>query len=110
MAPVVRFAAFKYKPGTTDAQKRQSLEGLLKLYEENARLVNHGPVGGYLLVPRFWGGFDKGFDIVFTLEFKSKEARDEFIPDAKHVAYKMSIMDIVEDVLVYDFEKGDYGY
>ncbi|THV04054.1 hypothetical protein K435DRAFT_962039 [Dendrothele bispora CBS 962.96] len=107
MAPVVRFAAFKYKPGTTDAQKRQALDGLIKLYEENARMVNHGPVGGMNNNPE---GFDKGFDVVFTVEFKSKETRDEFIPDEKHVAYKMSIMEIVEDVIVYDFEKGVYGY
>ncbi|KAK0459008.1 uncharacterized protein EV420DRAFT_345087 [Desarmillaria tabescens] len=107
MAPVVRFAAFKYKPGTTDEQKRHALEGLIKLYEENARMVNHGPVGGRNNNPE---GFDKGFDVLFTVEFKSKEHRDEFIPDAKHVAYKMSIRDIVEDVIIYDFEKGDYGY
>ena len=58
---------------------------------------------------------------------QSEAHRDEFIPEPKHVAYKvrhtglcfqcfltqidqMSIMDIVEDVIVYDFVKGDYGY
>lgn len=45
MAPVTRFAAFKYKAGTTDAQKRKSLDDLIKLYEENAHMVNIGPVG-----------------------------------------------------------------
>ena len=48
MAPVTRFAAFKYKPGTTDEQKRQVLDGLIKLYEENAHMVNHGPVGKWI--------------------------------------------------------------
>ncbi|KAH7926921.1 hypothetical protein BV22DRAFT_1008097 [Leucogyrophana mollusca] len=107
MAPVTRFAAFKYKPGTTDAQKRKSLDDLITLYENNAHMVNYGPRGGRNNNPE---GFDKGFDVVFTVQFKSKETRDEFIPDAKHVAYKMSIMDIVEDVIVYDYEEGDYGY
>ena len=45
MAPVTRFAAFKYKAGTTDEQKRKVLDDLIKLYEENAHMVNHGPVG-----------------------------------------------------------------
>ncbi|KIP03532.1 hypothetical protein PHLGIDRAFT_235963 [Phlebiopsis gigantea 11061_1 CR5-6] len=107
MAPVTRFAAFKYKPGTTEEQKRKALDGLIALYEENAHLVNQGPTGGRNNNPE---GLGKGFDIVFTVEFKSEANRDEFIPDPKHVAYKMSIMDIVEDVIVYDFVKGDYGY
>ncbi|EMD33485.1 hypothetical protein CERSUDRAFT_87328 [Gelatoporia subvermispora B] len=107
MAPVTRFAAFKYKAGTTNEQKRASLDGLLKLYEENAHLVNYGPRGGRNNNPE---GFDKGFDVVFTVQFKDIKSRDDFIPDPKHVAYKMSIMDIVEDVIVYDFEEGNYGY
>jgi len=107
MAPVTRFAAFKYKPDVTDAQKRTALEGLIKLYQENEHLVNYGPRGGRNNSPE---GFDKGFDVVFTVQFKSETARDEFIPDAKHVEYKMSIIDLVEDVIVYDFVEGEYGY
>lgn len=45
MAPVTRFAAFKYKAGTTEEQKRRALDGLIKLYEENAHMINHGPIG-----------------------------------------------------------------
>lgn len=45
MAPITRFAAFKYKPGTTIDQKREALAGLIKLYKDNERMVNHGPVG-----------------------------------------------------------------
>ena len=51
MAPVTRFAAFKYKPGTTDEQKRKALDGLIALYEENAHMVTHGPTGE---LPRLW--------------------------------------------------------
>lgn len=45
MSPVTRFAAFKYKSGTTDAQKRDILDRLIKLYEDNAHMVNIGPQG-----------------------------------------------------------------
>lgn len=45
MAPITCFAALKYKAGTTDAQKRKALDDLFKLYEENAHMVNVGPVG-----------------------------------------------------------------
>ncbi|OSX67398.1 hypothetical protein POSPLADRAFT_1127555 [Postia placenta MAD-698-R-SB12] len=107
MAPVTRFAAFKYKSGTTDEQKRKILDGLIQLYKNNEHMINYGPRGGRNNNPE---GHDKGFDVVFTVQFKSREARDEFIPDAKHIAYKMSILDMVEDALVYDFEKNDYGY
>ena len=33
MPPVTRFAAMKYVEGTTDAQKRQILDGLRTLYD-----------------------------------------------------------------------------
>ncbi|KAF9461973.1 hypothetical protein BDZ94DRAFT_1262652 [Collybia nuda] len=107
MAPITRFAAFKYKPGTIDVQKRQVLDIIVKLYEENARMINYGPFGGKNNNP---GGHDKGFDIGFTVEFKSKECRDEFNADEKHAQYIMAIRDILEDVFIYDFERGDYGY
>jgi hypothetical protein len=67
MPPVTRFAAFKYKPGTTDEQKRASLDGLVKLYEVNKHFVNYGPKGGK---NNSTEGFDKGFDVVFTVQFK----------------------------------------
>lgn len=89
MVPVTRFAAFKYKSGTTDAQKRQALDGLIKLYNDNAYMVNHGPLSKCLtarlcilnLSLIYFSaspggrnnnseGFDKGFDVVFTIEFK----------------------------------------
>ncbi|EGO02873.1 hypothetical protein SERLA73DRAFT_150463 [Serpula lacrymans var. lacrymans S7.3] len=107
MAPVTRFAAFKYKPGTTNEQKRASLDGLIKLYEDNAHMVDVGPRGG---ANNSTEGFDKGFDVVFTVVFKSKAHRDEFVPDPAHLAYKESIMSIVEDVIVYDYEEGVFGY
>ncbi|KAH7910668.1 hypothetical protein BJ138DRAFT_1135865 [Hygrophoropsis aurantiaca] len=107
MAPITRFAAFKYLPGTTDMQKRQSLDGLINLYNANADMVNVKPRGGR---NNNTEGFDGGFDVVFTVEFKSKVTRDQFILNEEHVKYKNSIMGIVAEVIVYDFEEGDYGY
>lgn len=89
MAPITRFVAFKYKPSTTDAQKRHALEGLIKLYNDKAHLVNHGPLGPCLTTRLCIhklslisfsdspggrnnnpGGYDKGYDVAFTIEFK----------------------------------------
>ncbi|KAI0032438.1 hypothetical protein K488DRAFT_85860 [Vararia minispora EC-137] len=107
MPPVTRFVAFKYKPATTDEQKRRVVGDLVELYKKHADFVNHGPVGGKNNNP---DGFDKGFDVVFTLEFKSEKHRDDFIPQPDHIAFKSSIMPFLEDVLLYDFVKGEYGY
>ena len=47
MAPITRFAAFKFKDGVTDEQKRQALGGLMKLYKEyNEDKVLDGPRAG----------------------------------------------------------------
>lgn len=67
MPPVTRLAAFKYKPGTTNEQKKAALDGLIELYEVNKHLVNYGPKGG---MNNSTEGFDKGFDVVFTVQFK----------------------------------------
>lgn len=67
MAPVTRFAAFKYKPTVTSEQKRAAYDGLVKLYAENADRINDGPEGGR---NNSTEGFDKGFDVVFTVQFK----------------------------------------
>jgi hypothetical protein len=45
MPPITRFAAFKYKQGTTDQQKRAWLDGLIRLYAANADRVNFAPKG-----------------------------------------------------------------
>jgi hypothetical protein len=45
MPPITRFAAFKYKQGTTDQQKRAWLDGLVSLYAANADGVNFAPKG-----------------------------------------------------------------
>jgi hypothetical protein len=42
MAPITRSAAFKFKTAVPDSQKRNILEGLMALYEEDY-LTNHGP-------------------------------------------------------------------
>ena len=45
MPAVTRLAGWKYKEGTTEEQKRQAKDDLLKLYVELAHLVNHAPIG-----------------------------------------------------------------
>lgn len=87
MPAVTRVAGWKYKEGTTDEQKRVNKDGLLRVYAELAHFVNHGPIGLYhrsicmedvkLSLGYDAGGkniskmgFDKGFDLVFTTEFK----------------------------------------
>ncbi|KAF2098051.1 hypothetical protein NA57DRAFT_76848 [Rhizodiscina lignyota] len=107
MPPCTRFAAFKYKPEITNEQKKQAYDGLIELYSKNAHLVNYGPRGGK---NNSTEGFDKGFDVVFTVQFKSVEDRDKFVPNEDHVKYKMSVIDLVEDVIVYDFVEGEFGY
>lgn len=87
MPAVTRVAGWKYKEGVTDEQKRVNKEGLLRVYAELAHLVNHGPIGLYHRLICVEGvelnlgcdtggkniskmGLDKGFDLVFTVEFK----------------------------------------
>lgn len=86
MAPVTRFAAFKYKSGTTDEQKRKILDGLIQLYKNNEHMINYGPRGKYTSSISVHArdccrtnlggrnnnpeGHDKGFDVVFTVQFK----------------------------------------
>ncbi len=71
MPPVTRFAAFKYKPEVTNEQMRTALDGLIKLYDANQHLVNYGPRGGRNNSEE---GFDRGFNVVFTVQFKVCEA------------------------------------
>ncbi|KZV63042.1 hypothetical protein PENSPDRAFT_758265 [Peniophora sp. CONT] len=106
MPAITRIAGWKHKEGTTDEQKRANKEGLLRIYTELAHLVNHGPIGGKNVSNL---GFDQGFDLVFTAEFKSEATRDEFNPHPIHDAYVKGMQEIIEDVFVYDLVKGDYG-
>ncbi|KZV63054.1 hypothetical protein PENSPDRAFT_657640 [Peniophora sp. CONT] len=106
MPVVTRVAGWKYKDGTSDEQKRVNKEGLLRVYAELAHLVNHGPIGGKNISKM---GFDKGFDLVFTVEFKSEETRDEFNVHTIHEEYVKGIQESFEDIFVYDFVKDDYG-
>ncbi|KAI0709910.1 hypothetical protein C8Q76DRAFT_740318 [Earliella scabrosa] len=107
MPPVTRFAAMKYVEGTTDAQKRQILDGLRTLYDNEYVTPGGGFRGGKNNNPE---GFDKGYDIVFTTQFKSQEARDQFTADPRNVGFKEQIVGLVADVVVYDFEDNDWGY
>lgn len=63
---VARFAAFKYKPGTTNAQQRRALDGLIDLDDENKDLVNDGPRGDRNNNPE---GFGRDFNVLLTVQF-----------------------------------------
>ncbi|KZV63055.1 hypothetical protein PENSPDRAFT_224294 [Peniophora sp. CONT] len=107
MPAVTRLAGWKYKEGVTDEQKRFAKDAMLKLYEDLAHLVNHGPVGGK---NNSQMGVHKGLDLAFTVEFKSEEARDEFNPHPIHAESVQKVLTpLIEDLFVYDFVKGDYG-
>ena len=68
MPPVTRFAAFKFKHGVDDKQKRKALDGLLKMYEANAQRLESGPRGGTDCSPEGHGrGFEFGFLVVFKV-------------------------------------------
>lgn len=50
MGIVTRVAALKYKTGTTDEQKRQTLDGLVQLAHDFEHLLNRGLVGKYIQI------------------------------------------------------------
>ncbi|KIM82354.1 hypothetical protein PILCRDRAFT_820757 [Piloderma croceum F 1598] len=106
MPPITRFAAFKYKQGTTGQQKRAWFDGLVSLYAANADRVNFAPKVGCNHNPQ---GYGKEFDVMFTVEFKSEQDRDGFMADPRHNEYRASIKDIVEDIIFYDFVAVDYA-
>ncbi|KDQ49478.1 hypothetical protein JAAARDRAFT_165633 [Jaapia argillacea MUCL 33604] len=107
MYPITRFAAFKYKSTVTEEEKKAAIQGLLDLYALKSEYVSDVQ-GEDLGKNNNEEGYSKGFDIVFSVKFRSVEDRDKFIPDADHIAYKMSVIPIVEDVMVYDFVNGEY--
>ncbi|KAL4267549.1 Stress-response A/B barrel domain-containing protein [Pleurotus pulmonarius] len=96
---ISRFLGFKFKEDT-------AIKGLFKLYENLARYVNEGPVGGKSLVQ----GPNRRFDYMFTVEFKNAAARDAFSASPEHEGGKARLASIVEDVLAYDYVKGEYGF
>ncbi|KAF7441364.1 hypothetical protein PC9H_001714 [Pleurotus ostreatus] len=103
---ISRFLGFKFKEGTTDEQKANAVKGLFKLYEDLARYVNQGPVGGKSLAQ----GPSRRFDYMFTVEFKNAAARDAFSASPEHEGGKTRLAPIVEDVLAYDYVKEEYGF
>ncbi|VDB91709.1 unnamed protein product [Peniophora sp. CBMAI 1063] len=106
MPAVTRVAGWKYKEGVTDEQKRTTKDGLIKIYADLAHLVNHGPIGGKNIASM---GLEKGLDLIFIVEFKSVEARDEFNPHPIHDAYVKELQEVAAELFVYDFVKDDYG-
>ncbi|VDB91710.1 unnamed protein product [Peniophora sp. CBMAI 1063] len=105
MPAVTRLAGWKYTEGTSDERKRQARDSLLKLYTEVAHLVNHGPIAGKNISKL---GVHKDFDIAFTVEFKSVEARDEFDPHPLHDKVVADLMPIIADMFVYDLVKDEW--
>ncbi|KAE9404943.1 hypothetical protein BT96DRAFT_988786 [Gymnopus androsaceus JB14] len=89
MPTVTRFVALKYKPGasSSEEQKRQVVDGLVEMYKHSAHKVIEMPVGGRNINHE---GHHKGFDFAFIVEFKSVEARDEFIPDEHYNSFKVT--------------------
>ncbi|KDQ49483.1 hypothetical protein JAAARDRAFT_42901 [Jaapia argillacea MUCL 33604] len=104
MSPITRFVAFKYKPTVTEEEKKAAIQGLLDLYALKSEYVSDVQVGKN----NNGEGYSKGFDVAFSVKFRSVEDRDKFNPDADHITYGMSVIPIVEDLMVYDFVNGEY--
>jgi len=107
MAPITRVAFFKWRPDATDEQKKGALERLLEMYKKMEHLTNYAPRGGAY---RGREGMNKGFDVCFTTQFISSEARDEFNTSPDHDVVKESMTPLVMDAMAFDFEEGQWDF
>jgi hypothetical protein len=98
--PVRHIIASKYKPGTTDEQIQQLIDGLRALQYQMPGIrsfeygVNNSPEG-----------LNQGFTHIFCFTFDDSQARDAYLPHPRHqeVIALAQRLDCVEDVFVIDY-------
>ena len=99
MAKVKHIALMKFKEGTTDEQIQQVLDQLMDLSEAVPGVEDY--VAGANNSPE---SLNKGYTHGFVMTFTDAAARDAYLPHDEHERVKTSVLPLVQDVLVFDFE------
>ncbi|KAF2733590.1 hypothetical protein EJ04DRAFT_494953 [Polyplosphaeria fusca] len=112
--PVTRIASFKFHPHVTPSQKGDRARAFLALYAQHKDLIIGMPKGGKpLLTPLQLKGVqrDAEWDTLFTVTFKSEEARRAFDEEPGHDRLKEETDPLLMKVFVYDYvEEENLGW
>jgi len=99
MAKIKHIALFKFKEGTTEDEVQRVLDELMELSENVPGIEDY--VAGVNNSPE---GFNKGFTHGFVMTFTDAAARDAYLPHPEHERAKATVLPLVGDVIILDFE------
>jgi hypothetical protein len=99
MAKIKHVALTKFKAGTTEDQIQKAFEELMDLSELVPAVEDY--VAGPNNSPE---GLNKGYTHGFVMTFTDAAARDAYLTHPDHERVKASVLPLIEDVLVFDFE------
>jgi hypothetical protein len=99
MAKVKHVALIKFRQGTSEEQTQQVFEQLMDLSEEVPGVEDY--VAGVNNSPE---GLNKGYTHGFVMTFTNAAARDAYLTHSEHERVKASVLPLVEEVLILDFE------
>ena len=99
MAKIKHIALFKFKEGTTDKQVQQTLDELMELSENVPGIEDY--VAGLNSSPE---GLNKGYTHGFVMTFTDAAARDAYLPHPDHERVKATVLPLIEEVVIFDFE------
>ena len=99
MAKIKHVALIKFKEGTTDDQVQKAFEELMDLSESVPGVEDY--VAGPNNSPE---GLNKGHTHGFVMTFTDGAARDAYLTHPEHERVKSSVLPLVDDILVFDFE------
>src|SRR6266545_6596674 len=99
MSKIKHVALLKFKGGTTEEQIQKTFDELMDLSESVPGIEDY--VAGPNNSPE---GLNKGFTHGFVMTFTDTAARDAYLPHPEHEKLRASVMPLVDDVLIFDFE------
>ena len=99
MAKIKHIALIKFKEGTTEEQIHEVFDQLMDLSEAVPGVEDY--VAGANNSPE---ASNKGYTHGFVMTFTDAGARDAYLPHPDHEKVKASVLPLVEEVLVFDFE------
>lgn len=99
MAKIKHVALIKFKEGTTEDQVQKAFDELMDLSESVPGVEDY--VAGPNNSPE---GLNKGYTHGFVMTFTDAASRDAYLPHPDHERVKASVLPLVDDVLVFDFE------
>jgi hypothetical protein len=99
MAKIKHIALFKFKAGTTEEQIQKTFDELIELSENVPGIEDY--VAGANNSPE---GLNKGYTHGFVMTFTDAAARDAYIPHPEHERVKTTVIPLIEEIVILDFE------